>query len=184
MNILSLRSIRRFLDKNGFESISVEYLAPINHDDGYIHFNESDFVDNEIHKIEFIELDNDNYVHRFSYTHTMKCILNDFTVVKLRTNYSALNTIRFIHFIQRTYGFSGDNIAVTYRDVKIAYEDNDLEWFEMLFKSSGDGTLRFIHKCIYNNEWDFMINNDIEIKNLLIREMSKRNINNEGDILL
>ena len=103
MNVLSLRRIREFLDKNGFESISIEYLTPINHDVGYIQFNESDFVDDEIHKIEAIELDDSDHVNRFNYTHTMKCILNDSTIVKLRTNYSTLNTIRFIHFIQRTY---------------------------------------------------------------------------------
>lgn len=184
MNVLSLKNIRDFLNKNGFESILIEYIAPVNHDDEDIQFNESDFVDDEINKVEFIELDDGKYVQIFKYTHTMKCILNDSTIVKLKTNYSALDTIRFIHFIQRTYGFFVNNILLTYRDLKIAYKDNDLEWFEMLFKSSRDGALKVFHKYMYNNEWDFIVDNDTEIKNLLIREMNKRNINNEEDISL
>ena len=31
--------------------------------------------------------------------------------------------IRLYHFIQRTYGFSTDNMLITYLDVKIAYDD-------------------------------------------------------------
>lgn len=179
MSTISLKKLRMFLDDNGFDYVTISSINT----PGITVSYEDNCSDPDIKDISVIGIDGSNHYRPFMMQHTVTCRINNSVDVVFTMD---SKVIHFVHFIQRNFYINKEFFVVTDRDLKVAAKDNDLEWIAKLFSVTSNGGLLYMHKCIYEGKWDeyFKGTMDIEVKRLLMKELTTRNLSCEGDILL
>ena len=176
--------IRNFIEDNGFKftlsppstpGISIESVTSL------------DIIDKNIPSISHIDsiqimrIDNCNHYRPYYTHHYISIIINDKLVVDLIAN---KHELKFIHFIESEYGFNMNYIQPTYRDLVFAINNNEIKWFEQLFKVVTDKFVRDMYKYIVDYVFDTSSlpqDQFIQIKSMIMSEMNKRGLCNDKE---
>ena len=187
MKTISLKKLRMFLDDNGFDYINISSINT----PGITVSYEDNWSDPDIKDISIISIDGSDYYRPYMVRHTVTCRINNSVDVVFEMSSKTIHfemsskVINFVHFIQRNFYFD-KNFFVTDRDLNVAAKENDLEWITKLFSVTPNAGLLYMHKCIYEGKWDeyFKGTMDIEVKRLLMKELTMRNLSCEENLEL
>lgn len=177
MGILSLKTLRMFLNEDGFDYVCISAIKPKPGMEFDINCDISDI--DGIKDVKLLHIDRSNHYRPFMMSHIVECRFNNTTDVMFTMTE---RTHRFIRFIQRKYGFNEEYICVTDRDIRHAIEDNDLEWFEKLFTNGSNAHLEYMFHLISIGIYTGSFST--EVKAVLIKEMASRGLSHEEDISL
>ena len=197
MNTISLKKLRMFLDENGFDYVDISSIDT----HGITVSYEDNCDDPDIKDISIIGIDGSDHYRPWMIQHTVTCRINNSVDVVFAMSSNdvvfamssktihfemSYKVIHFVHFIQRNFYFDKKFFVATERDLIVAAKENDMEWIAKLFSVTSNGGLLYMHKCIYEGEWDeyFKGTMDIEVKRLLMKELTMRNLSCEENLEL
>ena len=178
MNTISLKKLRMFLDDNGFDYVDIISIDT----PGITVSYEDHCYDPDIKDISVICIDGSDHYRPYMLRHTVTCRINNSVDVVFEMS---SKTLHFVHFIQRNFYFD-KNFFVTDRDLIVAAKENDLEWITKLFSVAPNAGLLYMRKLIYEGTWSeyFKGTMDIEVKRLLMKELTMRNLSCEENLEL
>lgn len=179
---VSMKVIKKFLDENGYSDVIIESIYPAK-----IEYEKTNCCIDEVKHVEVLNTDNYYLLNDRLLIYRIECIFNNLTCSMLQ--FHSIDPRQFVHFIQCKYGFNESINNVSVVDMKYALEHNDFEWIKCLFEQVDDAGLLRIYDKMYNKRyietWELDCNNNFpEMRNMLIKEMSKRNLSHKEDIEL
>ena len=188
MTTISLKKLRMFLDENGFDYVDISSIDT----PGITVSYEDNCCDPDIKDISVIGIDGSDHYRPYMLQHTVTCRINNSVDVVFEMSSKTIHfemsskVINFVHFIQRNFYFDKKFFVATERDLNVAAKENDLEWITKLFSVTPNAGLLYMHKCIYEGKWDeyFKGTMDIEVKRLLMKELTMRNLSCEENLEL